>query len=284
MTANDYDEVADLWRNTEGIGLDEHVDTREGIACYLARHPGLSFVARQKSDRFLECGDSSPLSAERSELPRDAATPKESGDESPHSKYRIVGAVLCGHDGRRGYLHHLAVTAPCRRQGIGQALVDACLTGLASVGIPKCNIFLLADNELGKAFWTHNGWNERCDLKVLQKETPSYTDPILKWRTEQPSKSFVGNTLRVLARALFQDGIRISPHFSPRCATAWHKQCPANRLRPTLLLRSSGTPWVILPVSREMPVRQKSLRHRSDQYTLTHCGISSYVPSSGSRC
>jgi N-acetylglutamate synthase len=135
MTADDYDEVADLWRNTEGIGLDEHVDAREGIAGYLARHPGLSFVARQEG--------------------------------------RIVGAVLCGHDGRRGYLHHLAVATARRRKGIGRALVEACLTGLGSAGIPKCNIFLLADNELGKSFWIHNGWNERDDLKVLQKETPS---------------------------------------------------------------------------------------------------------------
>ena len=102
MTADDYDEVADLWRNTEGIGLDEHVDAREGIAGYLARHPGLSFVARQEG--------------------------------------RIVGAVLCGHDGRRGYLHHLAVAAAWRRKGIGRALVEACLTGLGSVGIPKCKI------------------------------------------------------------------------------------------------------------------------------------------------
>jgi N-acetylglutamate synthase len=144
MMADDYDEVAALWQNTEGIGLDEHVDTREGIAGYLARHPGLSFVA------LLECGD-----------------------ESPHSQKRIVGAVLCGDDGRRGYLHHLAVAAAWRRNGIGRALVEACLKRLASVGIPKCNIFLLADNELGKTFWKHNGWNERNDLKVLQKETPS---------------------------------------------------------------------------------------------------------------
>jgi N-acetylglutamate synthase len=165
MTAADYDEVADLWQNTEGIGLDEHVDTREGIAGYLARHPGLSFVA------LLECGDSSPLSAERSDLPRDAAAKNESDDESPHSKKRIVGAVLCGDDGRRGYLHHLAVAAACRRQGIGRALVEACLKRLGSAGIPKCNIFLLADNELGEAFWKHNGWNERSDLKVLQKAT-----------------------------------------------------------------------------------------------------------------
>jgi len=51
-------------------------------------------------------------------------------------------------------------------------LVEACLTGLAAVGIEKCNVFLFADNELGKTFWERGGWNERCDLKVLQKQTP----------------------------------------------------------------------------------------------------------------
>lgn len=129
MTLADYDEVASLWQNAEGIGLDD-ADSRECIASYLARNPGLSFVARQDS--------------------------------------RIVGAVLSGHDGRRGYLHHLAVNATQRRKGIGQALVNACLAGLGSLGIQKCNIFLFAANEAGKAFWKHNGWNERGDLKVLQ--------------------------------------------------------------------------------------------------------------------
>jgi ribosomal protein S18 acetylase RimI-like enzyme len=105
MTAQDYDEVAGLWRNTEGIGLDDDTDTREGIAAYLARNPGFSYVARQQS--------------------------------------RIVGAVLCGHDGRRGYLHHLAVDQAHRHEGVGRALVEACLAKLGSIGIQKCNILRL---------------------------------------------------------------------------------------------------------------------------------------------
>jgi N-acetylglutamate synthase len=133
MIAADYDEVMAFWQSIEGLGLDEDTDSREGIVGYLERNPGLSFVVRREG--------------------------------------RIIGAVLCGHDGRRGYLHHLAVAPDCRRQGIGRALVDACLAALGSLGIQKCNIFLLADNQLGKAFWRHNGWNERDDLKVLQKRT-----------------------------------------------------------------------------------------------------------------
>jgi N-acetylglutamate synthase len=134
MTNADYCEVACLWRDTEGVGLDACVDTQEGIASYLARNPGLSFVARVEG--------------------------------------QIVGAVLCGHDGRRGYLHHLAVAQERRRAGIGCALVERCLAKLAASGIPKCNIFLFGDNELGEAFWQQTGWTERADLKLLQKETP----------------------------------------------------------------------------------------------------------------
>jgi len=131
MKSEDYDDASALWRATEGIGLHDDVDSRDGIAAYLARNPGASHVARHVN--------------------------------------QTVGAVLCGHDGRRGYLHHLAVAVPWRKKGVGRALVEACLAKLASFGIPKCNIFLFADNEFGEAFWMHTGWNERADLKVLQR-------------------------------------------------------------------------------------------------------------------
>jgi N-acetylglutamate synthase len=138
MTSDDYGRVVALWQNAEGVGLDEHVDTMEGIAAYLRRNPGISCIATRNGD--------------------------------------VVGAVLCGHDGRRGYLHHLAVAHKWRRQGIAWALVGRCLAKLASVGIPKCNIFLFGDNELGEAFWRQNGWAERSDLKILQKPTVLESD------------------------------------------------------------------------------------------------------------
>ncbi len=130
MTLADFDAVRRLWQNTEGVGLNES-DRRENIALFLARNPGLSRVAVD-------------------------------GDV-------IVGAVLCGHDGRRGYLHHLAVAKTQRQLGIGKQLVEACLADLARQGISKCNIFLFADNAAGEAFWQHNGWAERADLQVMQK-------------------------------------------------------------------------------------------------------------------
>ena len=132
MTPADCDDVLALWRRTEGVGLNEG-DTREGITAYLARNPGLSQIA--------------------------------------HCEERIVGAVLCGHDGRRGYLHHLAVEPAFRGRGLGSAIVETCLNRLASEGIEKCNLFVYADNEPGARFWIRNGWTERTELKVLSKRT-----------------------------------------------------------------------------------------------------------------
>jgi putative acetyltransferase len=132
MTIADFAAVLRLWQQSDGVGLNES-DGREPIAAYLARNPGLSRVAFD-------------------------------GPE-------IVGAVLCGHDGRRGCLHHLAVAKSHRKRGLGKALVDACLAGLAQTGIPKCNIFLYAENTEGEAFWKHNGWIKRTDLQVMQKAT-----------------------------------------------------------------------------------------------------------------
>jgi ribosomal protein S18 acetylase RimI-like enzyme len=130
MTIDDYDDAICLWKDTEGIGLSDS-DSKRAIASYLERNAGLSFVASNKN--------------------------------------KLVGAVLCGHDGRRGYLHHLAVDRPYRRKGVGRALVEACLSSLARLGIQKCNIFLYSNNLEASAFWTHSGWLSRNDLDVMQK-------------------------------------------------------------------------------------------------------------------
>lgn len=130
MTLADYDAVLRLWQATEGVGLNES-DERPSIESFLARNPNLSFVA-------------------------------------VHSE-TIIGAVLCGHDGRRGYLHHLAVARSHRGCGLGKGLVEACLAGLRRLGIQKCNLFLFSDHAAGEAFWKHNGWRPRADLQVMQK-------------------------------------------------------------------------------------------------------------------
>jgi ribosomal protein S18 acetylase RimI-like enzyme len=125
----DYDGVVALWRRTEGVGLNES-DTRRAIAAYLRRNPRMSFVAERDD--------------------------------------RIIGAVLCGHDGRRGYLHHLAVSKRHRQRGIGQQLVAACLAKLHRVGIQRCNIFIFANNAAGIKFWAHTSWKLRTELRLMQ--------------------------------------------------------------------------------------------------------------------
>src|SRR4051812_31804433 len=106
MKADDYDAVRALWEATDGVGLDPS-DERDRIIAYLQRNPGLSLAAR---------------------------------DKSQNARDRIVGAVLCGFDGRRGDLCHLAVAAEYRGRGIGQRLVEDCLARLRDVGMLKCNI------------------------------------------------------------------------------------------------------------------------------------------------
>lgn len=132
MTIDDYDPVIQLWQKTEGVGLSS-ADSREAIARYLSRNPGMSFVA------VLDDG-------------------------------QMVGAVLCGHDGRRGFLHHLAVQPDYRRQGIGRALVNHCITRLELEGIDKCHLFVFRTNTTGQAFWKGLGWTERQTLAIMSKD------------------------------------------------------------------------------------------------------------------
>ena len=125
-----YDDVLALWQQGRGVGLSD-ADSRENIQTYLDRNPGMSFVATDGG--------------------------------------KVVGIVLAGHDGRRGYIHHLAVHPYCRRQGIGCRLVDRCLTVLADSGIHKCHIFIFNNNADGIAFWKSVGWTHRSDIGVISK-------------------------------------------------------------------------------------------------------------------
>jgi len=127
MAMKHYNQVVGLWRTCEGIGLSD-ADSRDNVRNYLFRNPGLSYVAIDKM--------------------------------------RVVAAVLCGHDGRRGYLNHLAVHPDHRRQGLGRSLVEKCLATLDTIGIAKCHLFILRKNTDGVRFWEHMGWTLRTDLRV----------------------------------------------------------------------------------------------------------------------
>lgn len=134
MQVADYPEVISLWRSCQGIGLSD-ADTEANVVTFLARNPRQSAVARDASGN-------------------------------------LVGAVLCGHDGRRGYLHHLAVALHERKRGIATRLLEHCFVLLAACGIQKCNVFLFADNAEAEAFWRRAAWNARSDLVVMQKLVP----------------------------------------------------------------------------------------------------------------
>jgi len=138
MTPDDYEAVSALWQASPGVGLGES-DGAADVASFLRRNPGMSCVA----------------------IAHDG---------------RLVGAVLCGHDGRRGYLHHLAVADDVRRRGIARCMIAFCFERLAEARIPKCNVFLFTDNTAAEQFWLHNGWAARPDLKVMQKRTGPVAD------------------------------------------------------------------------------------------------------------
>jgi putative acetyltransferase len=128
MDIDDYQNVIDLWHTTENLGLST-ADQKYEIEMFLTRNPGLCFVA-------VEDG-------------------------------KIIGAVLAGHDGRRGAIYHLAVQKNKRNRGVGSQLVKHCLHGLKIAGIERCHIHVYAKNQSGLAFWQKEGWYLRSELALL---------------------------------------------------------------------------------------------------------------------
>lgn len=117
----DYEQACALWHEAEGIEVCEG-DLPEEIEIFLKRNPGLSRVAEEDGV--------------------------------------LAGAVLCGHDGRRGWIYHLAVGPRFRGRGVGKCLVDECLRGLRAAGLRRALILVAPDNALGRTFWQRNGWEE----------------------------------------------------------------------------------------------------------------------------
>lgn len=131
MTIDDYEQVFTLWRGTPGMGLNTLDDSNDGIAKYLARNPYTSFVAEKDG--------------------------------------KIVGVILGGHDGRRGFIHHTAVVTSEQRNGIGTALVNAAMEALEREGINKVVLLVHSDNEKGNTFWEKQGFITRPDLNYRNK-------------------------------------------------------------------------------------------------------------------
>ena len=132
MTPEDFDALYELWTTNDGIGTSAADDTPEGLARYLARNPATSFVAVD--------------------------------DEGA-----VRGGILCGHDGRRGYIYHTVVSADCQRQGIGGMLLEAVEAALKAEGIGKVYVPTDAGYAPAEAFWGGHGFIERSELVFRSK-------------------------------------------------------------------------------------------------------------------
>jgi ribosomal protein S18 acetylase RimI-like enzyme len=119
LTPLDYDQVTALWRRCDGVEVSEG-DDRQSFGGYLLRNPGISYAAVREAT--------------------------------------IVGAVLCGHDGRRGLVYHLAVAPEYRGQGLGKQILKMGLAGLQKCGIARALILVAKDNALGHEFWISQGF------------------------------------------------------------------------------------------------------------------------------
>lgn len=123
MSINDYEAVYDLWINTPNMGLRSLDDSKDGIELFLKRNPETCFVALDNET--------------------------------------LTGVILCGHDGRRGYIYHTVVRSDHRNQGIGTALIDAAVAALQKEGITRVCLNVMESNEGGKRFWTNRGWEKK---------------------------------------------------------------------------------------------------------------------------
>ena len=126
MQIEDYDQVYALWMTIHGFSIRTIDDSREGVERFLKRNPGISVVAEMDG--------------------------------------RVVGAILCGHDGRRGCLYHVCVHEDYRMHGIGRAMVVHCMNALQQEGINKVSLIAFTKNDIGNAFWKQIGLTKREDL------------------------------------------------------------------------------------------------------------------------
>lgn len=126
MSSTDYDQVRGLWMSIKGFAIRSIDDSREGVEAFLKRNPTTSVVAEVDG--------------------------------------KIVGAILCGHDGRYGHMYHVCVKKEFRRLGIGKEMVVFCMRALQEEKINKIALIAFTSNDMGNAFWHKVGWKQRKDL------------------------------------------------------------------------------------------------------------------------
>lgn len=142
MTTEDYDELFEMWMNTPNLGLRSLDDSKEGIFRFLERNPNTNFVAYEDG--------------------------------------KIVGAILSGHDGRRGYIYHTVVLPEYRGQGFGSDLADAVVEAFRKEGITRVCLNVMETNDQGKKFWIGKGWERKDFLGLYSKAITSKENLPLK--------------------------------------------------------------------------------------------------------
>ncbi len=126
MTIEDYDAVYELWCSIKGFGIRAVDDSKEHVERFLKRNPDTSFVAEEDG--------------------------------------KIVGCLLCGHDGRTGCFYHVCVAEDYRKRGIASTLVETAVEALKKEHISKVTLVAFVRNQLGNDFWQKRGWNFREDF------------------------------------------------------------------------------------------------------------------------
>jgi phosphinothricin acetyltransferase len=198
-----FDAIIRLWDQCEGVGLSS-ADSGEKIEGFLIQNPGMSFIASRDG--------------------------------------RIVGTILAGHDGRRGYIYHLAVLPELRRQGIGRSLVDRSLQALQGAGIQKCHLFVFQNNKTGIAFWRSIDWAERTDLKVMSRVIEAVDkgpSPERETTRETPSIRKMTEEDWPAVKTIYEEGMATGNATFEREAPSW-EEWDAGHLKDCRLVAAVG--------------------------------------------
>ena len=133
MQLDRYSELIDFWKSCEGIYLSDD-DEYDNLEIYLKRNRKSNFIVVYENE--------------------------------------IIGTIKSSHDGRRGYIHHLAVKKEFRKQGIARELVNKCIEIIRAGGVHKYRIFVLDSNEGALKFWKQLGFKEQIyNYRTFQMNT-----------------------------------------------------------------------------------------------------------------
>lgn len=122
MTLERYDELIEFWHGMGGIYHSDD-DKYDNLKIYLERNPGTNFIVLDND--------------------------------------QIIATIKCSHDGRKGYIHRVAVDPRYRKKGIARELVYRCLELLQEKGIKQVRLFVLDSNTEALRFWKYIGFEER---------------------------------------------------------------------------------------------------------------------------